>query len=179
MGILSVLVVLSKSALVAAGVCWDCGEPFLFLSRADGCLGLVAGTSQAIVFLVMVTFVPRHCKLVTQHQASPKCFHSSTAWGVAGMSPVTSTCGPGLIFGWSCYQSVLSMSSDTLVLDGAIESLLIIQHLLKIQVTLFVSWWYNELFWVMLDLMAKSMCVFSVSLYFSTKWHEISRLREC
>lgn len=37
------------------------------------------------------------------------------------------------------YQSVLSMSSDSLVLDGAIESLLIVQQLLKIQVTLFVS----------------------------------------
>lgn len=36
------------------------------------------------------------------------------------------------------YQSALSMSSDSLVLDG-VESLLIIQQLVKIQVTLFVS----------------------------------------
>lgn len=40
------------------------------------------------------------------------------------------------IFG---YQSLLSIGSDSLVLDGAIESLLIIQQLLKIQVTSFVS----------------------------------------
>lgn len=66
----------------------------------------------------------------------PRCCPSRAAWGTAGMSPV-----PSARFGFwlKLYQSVLSMSSDSLVLDGAIESLLIIQQLLKIQGTLFVS----------------------------------------
>lgn len=49
MDVLSVLVLLLKSALASGGVCWDCGKSFLFLSRAEGHLGFLAGTGQAAV----------------------------------------------------------------------------------------------------------------------------------
>lgn len=131
------LVLHSKSALAAGGVCWDCGESFLFLSRADGCLGFMAGTGQAIA-VSDVMFVPGHCSWGTapgQPQVLPqqrclRCCRDVTChlclW-------------PSFDFWVKLYQSVLSMNSDSLGQDGAIEPLFIIQQLLKVQGTLFVS----------------------------------------
>lgn len=73
--------------------------------------------------------------MLAQHQASPKCFHSRAA-----CRDVSHLClWPRCDFWVKLYQSALSISSDSLVLDGEVESLLIIQQLLKIQVTSFVS----------------------------------------